>query len=324
MFLSYNGISMQIVKVSQYDAVATYDEAGVNYLYDAIDITCECILNPDATTKEQFGKVEPNAKKKNQNGNPPNGNAIGLVGAQFNGDAIGNAIGLVGAQFNQANRRASPVETYQEIARRLAEPRKKLVIWLDSSLTDNNDPREIILESPLPGMVTDARFGPQVKIHNVDGGHGNASIWLSMSIHTDVCRCNEDSKRYLLSNSYSWTVQPIGSNLVAHVIDGTAIFRMDNLLAGRVTADQLRAQFMHPIPPGFQREVPMVQILPGGDAVRYRIVDVEKHLNFIGGQVYHAHEIEVVEHREYGKPQLGEFGGAAFKWFRRNLGLGDQ
>lgn len=64
MFLSYNGISMQIVKVSQYDAVATYDEAGVNYLYDAIDITCECILNPDATTKEQFGKVEPNAKKK--------------------------------------------------------------------------------------------------------------------------------------------------------------------------------------------------------------------------------------------------------------------
>lgn len=77
-----------------------------------------------------------------------------------------------------------------------------------------------------------------------------------------------------------------GTWMRTQIIEGEAVFRMDVLRSRGLTADQLRSQIWHPIPRGYKRdgiEADSVQISPGGDAVKYQIVDRQQMMNYPGG-----------------------------------------
>lgn len=85
-----------------------------------------------------------------------------------------------------------------------------------------------------------------------------------------------------------------GTWMRTQIIEGEAVFRMDVLRSRGLTADQLRSQIWHPIPRGYKRdaiEADSVQISPGGDAIKYQIVDRQQMMNFPGGVQFGASHV---------------------------------
>jgi hypothetical protein len=87
--------------------------------------------------------------------------------------------------------------------------------------------------------------------------------------------------------------------LMSQVITGVATFRMDVLAARGLSADMLRNQFMHPIPAGYVRKPPLVELNEAGDSVRYEIEDEQQLMNFPGGAAHGIIRIEVDQTIEY-------------------------
>ena len=50
MHLSYAGIEFKLLLVTDYQRAAIWTEDQVDYLYDSINLRCQCILNPQATS----------------------------------------------------------------------------------------------------------------------------------------------------------------------------------------------------------------------------------------------------------------------------------
>lgn len=272
MHIEYNGIVLELVRVTDFERYAVWTEDKTTYLYDHISIRCECLLNPDATTKEEF-----KAKK--------------------------------GGGVIAAGKRSSPVETYLEIAERLRTPRARLIITMDSGLDANADP-EVVLESPIPGYDCDAVSGPKCVVHRIDPTHGLSTIWMDIQLETDIDTCARDSKpaSAMIANRWTFVVSHDPSNHTAiHTIRGTANFRQDLLRKIGVVPDQLRKEFMHPIPIGFRRDPPTVIASPDGCSIEYEIVDREQLMSFVGSAKFHMTDISVVETRQYEKPNMPEW-----------------
>lgn len=241
MKLSYNGIVMDLLRITDFQQTLVYTEDETNYLYNSIDVRCQCMIN-----------------------------------AELN-------------DFNQPN----PPSSYLELVKRFTEPRMPLLITAPTPTGDVT-----VLQSPLPGMSTDFKFGPKATIIRLDPFHGQSTLWLDMEFHTDLGCYSQD---YLLSNRYNWTVQHDPETYAAtHIVNGQAHFRVDKLLKDRVTADQLRAKFIMP-PPGlnFRRQAPTIEIGPGGDTALYQIIDVETMLNGPGLMTFGATKIEIEINRSY-------------------------
>jgi len=113
----------------------------------------------------------------------------------------------------------------------LANPRQSFTIWNNTA-----NGVEIILQSPLPDMPTDFKFGPLVSVTRIDPTQGINSFMMDVEIHTDL-GC--ESKPFLLANQWQFAVQhDPDSHIAIHVIDGIAHFRMDALIDNNVTPDQ--------------------------------------------------------------------------------------
>lgn len=107
----------------------------------------------------------------------------------------------------------------------------------------------------------------------------------------------------MISNRWSMRSEPDPETyLNVSIIEGTAIFRMDVLKTIGVTPDQLRRQFMHPIPLGYQRLAPKVSLSPLGNAVQYMIVDKEVVSNFHAGAKYGMASIDVKQEMQFHNP----------------------
>jgi hypothetical protein len=217
--------------------------------------------------------------------------------------------------------------TDQEVRRRLQLPRRQLLVWTYSGPL--GEP-EFLLASPLTGVETDCRHGPVCTVLALPRIHGNSSGVFRLRFETWTRPLDESYGRIgpadgpvtlaqikdgaaihkkllaapaMISNRWKMRSQPDPeSGLNVTVIDGTAVFRMDVLKVQRVTPDQLRGHFMHPIPAGHMRLPPQVEVSPTGDAVAYQIVDQEVMTNFPAGQKYGMTNIEIVQNVQYTSP----------------------
>jgi hypothetical protein len=163
--------------------------------------------------------------------------------------------------------------------------------------------QEVLLQSPLTNddgelMPTDFQTGPKVRVVRINPIRGgDASIFLTLQIYTSV-GCPD--ALYMLANRWQWHVEHDPDSFTAiHVIDGEAVFRLDKLLNDVVSPDQLRSQWLLPIPNGFRRDPPSITVLPAGNAVRYQIVDRQQILNLPGAQQYACTRIEIEQARTY-------------------------
>lgn len=231
---------------------------------------------------------------------------------------------MLNQNLNGFGQGALPPAAYGLVVQKLNEVRKPLLVQTESSVGLTT-----ILQSPLPGMETDFRFGPKCSVIRLDPFHGSGNLWIDMEFHTDLGCAGQD---YLLSNRYNWTVShDPGTYAATHQIDGVAHFRLDKLIKDKVTPDELRAKFIMPPPPlNFRRNPPTVGLGPGMDSVEYQIVDVEQMLNGPGLMAFGATNIEIEIGREYNSGLVTNWSDTLSEnvilnpsrwggWFRRQL-----
>lgn len=306
MRMSYDGIEFEVLKIEDWTREAVFDDLSASdYLYDHHKITAICMLNEGYTDKLKFPPPENHDKIEQES--PSASNALRWNNLSAGGGfdpAPQPQIKVDRPPLTQRSTGSAP--TLVELFKRLAIPRRQLIVWMDSdpniALQDPNY-RENVLFSPYPGMETDAIHGPTVTVMNVMGSVGNATVPLRLMIETHLAPCNDPNAPTMISNRWSFmTTYDPDTYAAIHVIEGVARFRLDLLHKAQLSADTFRNQFLHPIPLGFKREQPEVTLSPAGDAVSYKLIDKQQVFNFPGGANYAATKIEVLEEREYMAP----------------------
>lgn len=219
------------------------------------------------------------------------------------------------------------------VRQRLAVPRRKLFVWMHSSL--GLDTPRLLLESPLGSAVTDCRVGPQFDVTWFDVIGGNLSLVIGFKITTDVNNWvppgtspgDGTGQPAMLGNSWSFTVTHDQDYFATHTVEGMATYRRDVLEAKGLNTADLRTEFMHPIPIGFKRDAVEVKQIGDGCTIIYQFKDVEQPMHFVGGLGVNdkssrlvkpfASRIEIVEEQEHSQPLnnrswdpgLGDFWG---------------
>lgn len=274
MNASYDGIGFSILKVHEAIWEQVFDQSGERFLCNHFGLRGTCWLNPEATTAVNF----------------PRG--------------PGDYVFRPGEQ-------ASPAVTLVELISRLSQPRKKLVLSMNSLIPTNpgvgpNTPvEEEILVSPYEGMETDARHGPTCKVWGIIPDHGLASLVLDLEFHTHLAPCQEDDASPVLANVWSSKDSYDPENYArTTIIEGICYFRMDRLLQSAMAgeADLARDFVVPPIRPGYKRVAPVFELNETGDALRYVVVDTEQPMSFPIGQLLLLASISVIEEKSYVKP----------------------
>ena len=212
MHVSYAGRPFEILNTTGWliEEVRVEEQAPPLYYHWQMDFTCW--LNPDATAAQKFAPTGPAP-------------FCATPRDPFGQGGGGDFGGLQNEQHRQG--KASPVETLIEVLKRLAQPRQKLLVWLDSGLPlEKGDPREVILESPLPGMQSDCLNGPRCRLLGPIPD-GNASIVLHLRFETWMPLCSETNAPFLLSNYFTIAEDYDEQYRPVRIISGEARFRLD-------------------------------------------------------------------------------------------------
>lgn len=243
---------------------------------------------------------------------------------------IGGPPGGFGRSVIRPNAPSSLPWTDADIRYRLELPRRQLLVW---TYTGTQGKAEFLLVSPLAGANTDSRVGPICTILALPQIHGNVSGVFRLRFETwegpiiasgsqeehlktvslEDAR-NPDKGRALLkqmppivSNRWTMSQHPDPETyLNTTLIDGTAVFRMDVLQVLRITPDQLRRYFMHPITTGYVRMPPKVTVSPAGDGVTYQIEDHEVMTNFPMGYNLGLLRIDIEQTTQFHSPFDGQ------------------
>jgi hypothetical protein len=270
------------------------------------------------TPEDIFGKLPPPAPqfptpppKRRPDAPPPPANAAGA-------DTVFNTV----------------PHTRRELEERLARPRRTLAIWLNSGPAGAP---EYLLYSPYPGATSDAMHGPKCDIMFMPAIHGNVTGILKLRFETwqvpvvglstddyvssaggkvvRRARFNWDNQIEgdaaqlfaqtppILSNRWTMRQSPDPTSwLNQTIIEGVVHFRQDVLDSRHISADQLRPYIMPPIPFGYERQPPEVNLNSDGLSVTYRVTDLQKMMNNPGGLQYGVRASEVLQQFHYNSP----------------------
>ncbi len=135
---------------------------------------------------------------------------------------------------------------------------------------------------PLHDPAIDCTVGPLPLYCNVEAVHGSKSLIVRFVIRTWV---NEFTPVNSALQSHRWNETDYIDELhyTTRVMDGTAIFRKDYVLAEALRPDDMRAVFNHPVPKNFQRQsVRITSIEQEGTMISYEIIDQETPVNLNG------------------------------------------
>lgn len=287
MYLSYDGIEFQMLRVEEWTTEEVYDPSNVDYVCDRHQITCYCILNRDLNDKRRFPKSS----------NILPGTMDNIAG---NGPAI-----------------AVP-----EIETRLRNMRRKLAVY---SYTNPSQPNElnIMLEAPKNGYRTDAKWGPQCIGFQVIPIGGFSSYGFRLQFVTWINKCDpgidkppvtgntppvddDDNSnifsKLILSNRWSMYMTTTDDYFPTQITTGLAIVRMDDMVRLGIDARDLINNISYLPAAGWRRLPVEIEVVPGGDQINYTISDQYQASNFIGGVPHKATRAEVLETRMYSRP----------------------
>lgn len=144
---------------------------------------------------------------------------------------------------------------------------------------------KVVLSSPafradLPGQRfdCDSNQGPKPLYAHVTRITGTSSFYVRFGIQTWVDPCASTlSPKFFHSHRYSMTHDVDGDTwLTTRSVTGHVKFRPEWLQAKGVNPGQIKAEYFHPVPAGFDRGNVKVQALSNGMEVAYSFVDREK------------------------------------------------
>ena len=351
MQVAYNGVVFDLVLLTnwQRERVDTKDKTTFLWWHHIIDM--ELVYNREATDAQWFPDYSHTAGRHTDGKFSPMGTDKARVDVL---DAVRVPKGgVVGVRPPKSSIPGGVPMTDMEIRERMSIPRKKLIIWMNSGPFPGVGEYGIILEQPWGNLECDAQHGPSCTYNGVTQINGNSmgsyalrfetweapirygesSQWSNRDPSTSVINAKGKlnspfalglgiNSPALVSNRWSMASKPNPqTHLLTREIEGEAIFRMDILKMRRLSADELRYQFMHPIPMGFVRRPPEVYLNSAGNGVRYKIADDMQSTNFPGGAKYGLIDVNVVQYLDYSVPETAEIFGDTIRdpTFMENL-----
>lgn len=287
MWISYAGVNLRVVDLQRFDRVNVYTEDGTDLLYvrQTIGVLAEYAPGGDPKMTSTT-RLSPEVRRllagdddtaavicADPRGKDPSNFALGLnPRPRLEDDTT--------APIDPRFWHAGP-ETDAELRNRLLNPKQKLVVVAWDRRTGG--PIKW-LESPRVGMMTDATHGPTPLQCSVMSASGEPhSIAVYFEVQTDLPPCPIGSDRLVLSHRWQMTHQHDDNQYLTRVIHGQVIFNGAYLHTFCAEPDKYRNQFLHPIPLGFQRGPPVVEMSPDGLTMRYTLTDTDPTVVFSPG-----------------------------------------
>lgn len=266
--------------------VATYAPGGVPQM---ISVTA---MSPDTTARLTGADTTAAVLGANPRGAPPGATAAVLPAPAL--EPFGPTAAPLGSQRTGA-------ETDAELFQRLMIPRQKFILWA----YDRQTGAAIRwLESPRVGFAVDADNGPRPLSCDVISASGEPhSAVVLYQIETSLPPCPTGSDRFVLSHRWKVSHTHDADYYLTRVTEGTIVFHpgVRDLLG--VHPDRVRNQFIHPIPLGFKRGLPLIEQSSDGCTIRYTITDTDPTIVFAPG-VSGATQISIEEKFQYAVPPL--------------------
>lgn len=183
---------------------------------------------------------------------------------------------------------ASTVTTDAMLRHLLMQPRRRLTMLAASNIDLNlfgNDAEEIMYDVPAYPYDRDAAGGPEPLVFDILEILGAATFVCRWGVRFCINECgrygnSKDNPPVLVSNRYTTRVGYTETYGERRYVEGEAIFRTDELIRRNLSADQLRALLVMPIPKGYIRYPIEVQLSSGGNGVKYSYVDSQSEHNY--------------------------------------------
>lgn len=321
MHIEYNHIKLKMVELTECHREAVYDDSGTDLLYIKWTIGCVATLSsggyPGGTQVDFTNAAAKNRVLLNNPellGSAPRPKPVlGSDPSAFDvTEADENA--SVGSIFNSA------FITDKELHWRLMQPRKPLklsaynpdgteYVWLESPRPFAREV-EVAAGQPTadieasrngfnPRPATDSANGPiPLRADVVQPSGEMGTFGVHFVIETCVAPTGSDSERLVLSHRWQTSHQQNHDHYLTRVITGEVHFSGAILGLTGTSPDWFRSQFFHPIPLGFRREVPAVELSKDGLCLRYELHDTDPTITFDPGDSG-ATEMEIVETHNY-------------------------
>lgn len=315
MELSYNDVEFKILTLDAVQRRLTYSSDGTSVLWVEWNILASCVYAPSIITGQgaDVGGTSLNEAGFRQNGAHQLEPRFDPVQRGRRGDGVqGPKVGQVPqpVALYQSPAGGNPIFTDQEILKRLAVPRRPLVIKAKYSTAETGvvDPGQqrfvdlIWLQSPKDGFDRDANNGPIVKTSNVVQCQGQArSFGVQLEITTFVPPTEQD--RLLLCHRWQMTHTRSEADYLQRTVQGEAVFHAGMLAQQKLNPGWFQQQLFHPIPPGFKRTLGPITLSPTGNVLKYEYHDVDQEVVFSPGNSG-CTEVEVVVQTGFTSPML--------------------
>jgi len=301
MELSYNDVHFNILTLDRVERHNVYTPDGTTLLWVEWNILASCVLAP-ATPIGPLGKTDIGGTALAVSTVLPTGRRTELPEGAPPVNDQGFTVGR-----NPLNRQlfegsgGNPVFTDQEVLRRLAVPRRPLVIsaYLQKAVNEEVNaaatPTKIKwLESPRNGLAADCNNGPFVKAFPVSSAVGNARLF-ACQLEINTCVPPTDADRLVLAHRWQMQLERSPEDYLIRIVTGEVTFHSGKLITEGVYPSWLIAQFLHPIPPGFRRRLGPITVAPAGNVLRYEYGDEDQSVVFSPGSSGATHVEVTVE-----------------------------
>lgn len=297
MELEYNGVHLELLNLDRVERVGVYTPDGVDLMYIKWTIGAACVFSsgggPTATTAtalsdqvvgEMYGR--PQLPRTARGSDPPN-ESDNPVRQRKNDIRSLRASNGYNAAMSDA-----------ELRQRLWTPRGKLKI----TAADADGNRVTWLESPRKGYAVDVANGPKpLSVDVVEATGDGTTFGVYFQIETCVAPCGTYNERLVLSHRWHMTHGYDDDYYLTRSTKGEIVFNSAVVLRQGIRPDEVRSQFIHPIPLGFKRTGPVISASPDGLTIGYDIEDVDTTIVFDPGDTG-ATQMSIVEKVMYDSP----------------------
>lgn len=273
MELEYNGVRLELLTLDRVERRSVYTPDGMDLLYIEWLIGAACVYArggyPVATAVEDISDdtrraAYGGARRGSVRGTDPHETILTQTENLHGGPDQWDA-GRIG------------VLTDLEIRGRLQTPRRPLVI----RALDENGKYVEWLRAPRGPDAVDAANGPFPISVDVVSAQGNGdTLGVYFQVRTCLTPCPTGSDRLVLAHRWQMSHKQDENFYLTRVIQGEITFNGAVLAASGLHPDDVRNQFIHPIPLGFRRGVPDITQSSDGLTLSYTITDTDQTVTF--------------------------------------------
>jgi len=270
MKIEYNGVEMALVEIHSYERQNVYssDHADLLYVRHRINLTAQVVSGgqPWGTAAARVSDKDARLQDRTRGAN----------------EFLGDSKGALNADLLVAQNKTPAVDKGEFYAAsdrllvpRLLTPRRQLKLTAYRVGANGQPQPFVFLQSPRPGMNIDSLNGPHPLGCTVTEPTGEApvSAVVNFQIETHLPLVDTDAARPIISHRWTTVIGHDEDYYATREISGEAVF--DTALMARYDQlpDAFLSQLYHPIPLGYRRNLPHVELSSDGSHLTYQITD---------------------------------------------------